>query len=58
MCVVVFVVFCGRANWRAASSAAGCQELNRAASEVSCQSKNVPRSMAIIGNQYFKKLNT
>ena len=35
MCVVVFVVVRGRAHWRAACSAAGCQGLNRAASEVS-----------------------
>ena len=34
MCVVVFVVVRGRAHWRAACSAAGCQGLNRAASEV------------------------
>ena len=34
MCVVVFVVVRGRAHWRAAYSAAGCQGLNRAASEV------------------------
>ena len=34
MCVVVFVVVRGRAHWRAACSAAGCQGLNRAASEL------------------------
>ena len=34
MCVVIFVVVCGRARWRAACSAAGCQKLNRAVSEV------------------------
>ena len=34
MCVVVFVVVRGCAHWSAACSAAGCQGLNRAASEV------------------------
>ena len=34
MCVVVFVVVRGRAHWHAACSAACCQGLNRAASEV------------------------
>ena len=34
MCVVVLAVVVGRAHWRAACSAAGCQGLNRAASQV------------------------
>ena len=40
MCVVVFVVVRGRAHWRAACRAAGCQGLNRAASEVRFRGEN------------------
>ena len=40
MCVVVFVGVRGRAHWRAACSAAGCQGLNRAASEVRFRGEN------------------
>ena len=40
MCVVVFVVVRGLAHWRAACRAAGCQGLNRAASEVRFRGEN------------------
>ena len=47
MCVVVFVVVRGRAHWRAACSAAGCQGLNRAASEVRIRGENRSRKVML-----------
>ena len=41
-CVKWFLLpFVGRAHWRAACSAAGCQGLNRAASEVRFRGENI-----------------